>query len=57
MSREQFFEPRQCLVGFSQPEVVEYKLLGEDAAWYINARSHGEEAYRRQIWKLWQLAE
>jgi len=32
-------------------------LLGEDATWYINARSRGDEAYRRQIWKLWQLAE
>ena len=32
-------------------------LLGEDATWYINARSHGDESYRREIWKLWQLDE
>ena len=31
-------------------------MLGEDAAWYINARSHGDEAYRQEIWKLWHLA-
>jgi NAD(P)-dependent dehydrogenase (short-subunit alcohol dehydrogenase family) len=31
-------------------------MLGEDVAWYIDARSHGDEAYRRQIWKLWHLA-
>jgi NAD(P)-dependent dehydrogenase (short-subunit alcohol dehydrogenase family) len=32
-------------------------LLGEDATWYIDAQSHGDESYRRQIWKLWQLGE
>lgn len=31
--------------------------LGEDAAWYVEAKSTGDEAYRRQIWKLWELQE
>jgi NAD(P)-dependent dehydrogenase (short-subunit alcohol dehydrogenase family) len=32
-------------------------LLGKDSAWYIDARSHGDDAYRQQIWKLWELDE
>lgn len=31
--------------------------LGEDAAWYIEAKLAGDKAYRRQIWELWQLDE
>lgn len=32
-------------------------LLGEDASWYIEAKNRGDEEYRREIWKLWQLPE
>jgi NAD(P)-dependent dehydrogenase (short-subunit alcohol dehydrogenase family) len=32
-------------------------LLGEDAAWYIEAKGRGDEEYRRQIWQLWQLPD
>jgi NAD(P)-dependent dehydrogenase (short-subunit alcohol dehydrogenase family) len=32
-------------------------LLGEDAAWYIEAKSRGDEEYRREIWQLWQLPD
>lgn len=31
--------------------------LGEDAAWYINAKSGGDERYREQIWQLWGLGD
>jgi NAD(P)-dependent dehydrogenase (short-subunit alcohol dehydrogenase family) len=29
--------------------------LGEDAAWYLDAKAQGDEEYRRRIWGLWQL--
>ena len=32
-------------------------LLGEDAAWYIEAKSRGDDDYRRAIWELWRLPE
>ncbi len=31
--------------------------LGEDADWYIDARSRGDDEYRKRIWQLWQLDE
>ena len=32
-------------------------LLGEDATWYIEAKKRGDEEYRREIWRLWQLPD
>lgn len=32
-------------------------LLGDDAAWYIEAKNRGDEEYRREIWQLWRLPE
>jgi NAD(P)-dependent dehydrogenase (short-subunit alcohol dehydrogenase family) len=32
-------------------------LLGDDAAWYIEAKTRGDEEYRREIWQLWRLPE
>jgi len=32
-------------------------LLGDDAAWYIEAKNRGDEEYRRAIWELWRLPE
>ena len=29
--------------------------LGEDAAWYFDAKAQGDDEYRDRIWQLWQL--
>jgi NAD(P)-dependent dehydrogenase (short-subunit alcohol dehydrogenase family) len=30
-------------------------LLGDDAAWYLDAKAQGDDEYRRRIWGLWHL--
>ncbi|HST24635.1 MAG TPA: SDR family oxidoreductase [Gaiellaceae bacterium] len=32
-------------------------LLGDDARWYVAARSEGDDEYRRRLWKLWNLPD
>lgn len=51
-------EVAQAVVGAIEGETTGLRVvLGADAAWYLRAKSQGDDEYRRRIWQLWQLGD
>ena len=51
-------EVARAVVGAVEDESTPLRLLlGEDATWYMEAKRRGDEEYRQEIWRLWQLPD